>query len=270
MKHAIAGAVIVCTILSNSKCLAYYNPSVNHDGWQFVFSTPFGLKEHTYQVVSKADGHPVRFGKHSERFEVRPGDCGVTENGHHSDCATDRERSEMDSQLYQKFYDGDEYWYRWSIFFPLDHNNLYPIHLTYGQFKQIGCDPVFSFIEAAWGIDPDNQEFRAYTTAKYVVSPQVRWWTTLEKDYRGKWLDIVVHAKWDHTNGWYKVWLNGKQTVDYKGKTLFCYKGLYFKYGIYKTDISRIPSEANKTIVVYYDGMRISKTRNGMFGSLPE
>ena len=56
MKYAIVGAVIVYTILSNSKCLAYYGPGVNHDGWQFVFSHPFGLKEHTYQVVSKAKG----------------------------------------------------------------------------------------------------------------------------------------------------------------------------------------------------------------------
>ena len=33
-------------------------------------------KEYGMQVVDKKDGHPVRAGEKSIRFEVRPGDCG--------------------------------------------------------------------------------------------------------------------------------------------------------------------------------------------------
>ena len=35
-----------------------------------------GFKKHGYTIVSKKDGHPVRAGGKSIRFEVRFGDCG--------------------------------------------------------------------------------------------------------------------------------------------------------------------------------------------------
>ena len=47
------------------------------------------------QVVNKKDGHPVRSGKQSIRFEVRSGDCGKDEMGEWNDCKNDRERHEL-------------------------------------------------------------------------------------------------------------------------------------------------------------------------------
>jgi len=38
-------------------------------------------QEYGMQVVDKKDGHPVRAGKKSIRFEVRPGDCGKDTDG---------------------------------------------------------------------------------------------------------------------------------------------------------------------------------------------
>ena len=35
-----------------------------------------GFKKHGYKIVNKKDGHPVRAGEKSVRFEVRYGDCG--------------------------------------------------------------------------------------------------------------------------------------------------------------------------------------------------
>ena len=43
-------------------------------------------KNYGYQIVNKADGHPVRSGEQSIRFEVRDGDCGQDEDGGWSDC----------------------------------------------------------------------------------------------------------------------------------------------------------------------------------------
>ena len=42
------------------------------EGWWFERSLPVGAKAHGHQSVS-APEHPVRYGKHSERFEVKPG-----------------------------------------------------------------------------------------------------------------------------------------------------------------------------------------------------
>lgn len=241
-------------------------PTVSHDGWQFEISTPWGHKKHNYKVVSSDDDHPVRFGKRSERFEVRPGDCGISKNGGWSDCENDRERSEMNGHKDKWF--GGEYWYRWSVFFPKNYDPLYPIHMTFGQFKQVGCHPVFSFNIKKFRKDP---EFGVYMTRDYVISPNARWFHFLDTRYKNKWHDIVVHAKWSHSDdGWFKVWHNGVQKMNYAGKTLWCYDAMYFKYGIYKTGISRILAKDNKTTVVYYDGIRISKTSQGMFDPLPE
>ena len=233
-------------------------------------SHPYGMKNHNYRIVAKSDGHPVRFGAYSERFEVRPGDCGVTENGHHSDCETDRERSEMDSQKDMKFGNGDEYWYRWSIYFPHEYDTMYPVHMTYGQFKQIGCDPVFSFNVMEFGT-VSGPAFYAYMSSKYSRLSKSSKFNLLTQDYKGKWLDIVVHARWSHSeDGWFKVWLNGKQKVNYVGRTAWCYDGIYFKYGIYRTGVSSVAKKSKTTTIVYYDGIGMSKMRGRMFDLLKE
>ena len=227
----------------------------------------WGLNDHNHQVVSSDDGHPVRYGKQSERFEVRPGDCGITGAGN-SDCERDKERAEMSSVDDINFYDGDEYWYRWSIFFPKDHDILYPANPLYGQFKWTGCNhPTFNFRDSEYGMSgmtiflgkdlvQDNFKSRNYNTLpSYIV----------EKNLIGKWTDIVVNAKWSTSlDGRFKVWINGKLKMDFKGITMLCnqQKG-YFKYGIYR-------SSARTTTVVYYDGIRISRTRDGMFEPLDE
>ena len=51
-------------------------------------------------LVNLKDGHPVRSGKKSYRFEVRLGDCGNDEG--HNDCKKDRQRVEGQFKEYQK------------------------------------------------------------------------------------------------------------------------------------------------------------------------
>ena len=55
-------------------------------------------KKYGMQVVNKEDGHPVRAGGKSIRFEVRPGDCGYNDTW--NDCDTDRERHELTAVSY--------------------------------------------------------------------------------------------------------------------------------------------------------------------------
>ena len=51
------------------------------------------FKKYGMQVVDKKDGHPVRAGNKSIRFEVRAGDCGQSND--FDDCAGNKERHEL-------------------------------------------------------------------------------------------------------------------------------------------------------------------------------
>ena len=230
-------------------------------GWRFERSLPVGSKKHGYQVVS-APEHPVRYGRKSVRFEVRPGDCSSTNNGSWSDCENDRERSELIQRGYTQR-EGDEYWYRWSIYLPPTHQNIYRTKLAYAQFHQEGCPPVFMFQEYGGGYWLNIQPpITGYDDNRKLLET---------KEFIGKWNDIVVHARWTRKNdGWFKVWVNGEEKTSYHGNTRTC-PDVFFKYGVYRSFISR-NRELSKTVttIAYYDGVVRSKSRDGMFDPLPE
>ncbi len=254
-------------------------------GWNFRPSLPRGLKKYSHQLVS-APNHPVRYGKKSERFEVRPGDCTKSRwypKGW-NDCKTDRERSELEQIKHKNCSvpycgpwqrQGDEYWYRWSLYIPEGHQNIFRTKLAYGQFHQFrikpmgGCPPAFMFQEYGGGywlnIQPTilgyDDNYRLLEVDKFV----------------GKWNDIVVHARWSGGNdGWFSVWVNGDPKVDYHGKTMACQGvassniDVYFKYGVYRSFMSRSSKSKTVTTIAYYDGVVRSKSRDGMFDPLPE
>ena len=50
-------------------------------------------QKYSLQLVNSKDGHPVRSGNKSWRFEVREGDCG--EDKKYSDCKSNRQRTEI-------------------------------------------------------------------------------------------------------------------------------------------------------------------------------
>ena len=74
--------------------------------------------DYMMNVLDKSDGHPVRAGNKSIRFEIRPGDCfkfvGINDSyesgGEYSDCTKypliegqgDRERFELQSEILEK------------------------------------------------------------------------------------------------------------------------------------------------------------------------
>ena len=258
-------------------------------GWNFRRSLPTGAKKHSYQVVSAPD-HPVRYGNKSERFEVRPGDCTSSEwKGGYNDCKNDRERSELIQIKYKNCSkanlcgplqrQGDEYWYRWSIYIPKDHRNLPPVHVVYGQFHQFqfktlkGCPPAFQLIEKTYDGGLMLAIWRSIT-----YSGAIHWKRLLTfEEFVGKWNDIVVHARWSGGNdGWFSVWVNGDQKVDYQGKTMAC-EGVansnidtFFKYGVYRAAVSENPDSKTVTTIAYYDGVVRSKTKKGMFDPLSE
>lgn len=239
---------------------------IDHDGWKFRMNTPWGLKDYSHQVISSDNGYPARYGRKSERFDVRPGDCGAT-RGRWSDCENDRERSEMTSGHDLLYYSGDEYWYRWSLFIPKHHTNLWKVKVSYAEFFAKGCGPTFQILEAIYGRGPELVLHFPYSN-RY---PNARVSYPLTTDYVGKWLDLVINVKWSSGNdGELKIWVNNDQKMDYKGKTTHCHEGVYFKYGVYRSFVSRNWKSSEIATVAYYDGIRISRNGDGMFEELAE
>ena len=98
-------------------------------GWEWIDLSV--RKPYSLQVVDEGEGHPVRAGSQSLRFEVRGRECGVGEKT--SDCGPldkygssgDRRRVQI-SNFDEDQRHGNERWYAWSLFFPEDWISLYP------------------------------------------------------------------------------------------------------------------------------------------------
>ena len=225
-------------------------------GNSYFKSLSRNYKKYGMQVVDKKDGHPVRAGQKSIRFEVRPGDCGYNEGW--SDCDTDRERHELSG----KRMSGGEWWYSWSIYLPKDFINIYPTKLALGQFHQEKGHVVWMF---------QNQS--ATKAGGYWVDNGVPGYTKkidqilTQDEMIEKWNDILVNVKWSKKDdGFFKVWLNGKQVYSFEGPTKMKVK-TYFKFGIYRSFLSKwIYSSKNKkkekgvpAQVVYFDEVRTTK-----------
>ncbi|NCU41652.1 MAG: hypothetical protein EOM19_02920 [Candidatus Moranbacteria bacterium] len=75
-----------------------------------------------------------------------------------------------------------------------------------------------------------------------------------------RWYDFVIHARFDSVNGFTKVWMDGKQIVDFTGSNYFRGHGeVYPKFGMYNGWRTRdIPGEVVKTRTLYHDEYRFA------------
>ena len=96
-------------------------------------------QKYSWQLVKSKDGHPVRSGNKSWRFEVREGDCGGDKN--HSDCKTDRQRTEAQTKEYQK--KNKDYWYSLSMYFPEDYISSATVRSSFVQIYEKGWKTIF-------------------------------------------------------------------------------------------------------------------------------
>jgi len=218
------------------------------------------FKDYGMQVVNKKDGHPVRAGEKSIRFEVRSGDCDKDRDGGWSDCKGDRERHELSGGKKADRMSGGEHWFSWSVYFPKDHKNLYPLSNNYGQFHQKDGPPVFMFKELTSGYTVvrtigDND----YDERKLVDN----------KDMPGNWIDILINAKWTKKDdGFFKVWVNDELKYDYKGPTK-TKQYVYQKFGIYSTGITRYLNYKNlDAIEKCFEEKGYTTKENGAFFDL--
>ena len=126
--------ILVLGLLWCNSVLAVSLPKDVVSGSKFTKSlTGSYYKKYGMQVVDKKDGHPVRAGEKSIRFEVRAGDCGKDKDGGWNDCEKDRERHELSGKYRVS---KGERWYAWSIYLPNDFINVYPTSTMLAQFHQ--------------------------------------------------------------------------------------------------------------------------------------
>lgn len=206
-------------------------------------------RPYAMQVVKAADGHPVRDGESAMRFEVRAGDCGA--DSVWNDCSNDRERSELSSTNL-----GGEQWVHWSIYLPEDYPIIYPVKTALAQFHQRGGDGkvAFMFQNHTGGYIADNQ---TGGTGQTIEQGRV----LSDEEMRGKWNDILVHVNWSSnpSSGFFHVYVNGEDMPRYTwfGRTTFGGGTPYFKFGIYRSFMTR-RSGPEPTQIVYYDNVMAS------------
>lgn len=228
--------------------------SLNSDiasGWgnnSWLKSMKYGYRDYGHRIVSRRDGHPVRFGNQSIRFEVRPGDCGNDDEW--NDCANDRERHEL-SQIGDLQESGDEYWFAWSIYIPADTPSVSPTITGLGQFHQKNNNVLFLFKWNELGYVIDNQSPGDGSTKE--MKPLVALHDTM-----GRWIDILVHARWsDGDDGFLIAYADHRKVYEFNGPTIAKGDRSFYKFGIYRSWISRYRQAKNAPDVpaqtVYFD-----------------
>ena len=237
--------------------------SENISGWSFYHGKPSQPnKSYNYNVVSKDEGHPVRSGDTSFRFEVRSGDCGTHKSGW-DDCKQGRERRERG----QLGYDYGENWYAWSIYLPDDFPGMFgqPV-LGQWHYNEEGAHdggPVAVFFRLMLVRVPGtrNEYKEAYVVDPLFGGPRDQV-IAYADDMKGKWTDVLVHINWSHKDdGFFRVYANGdiNPILSYTGINRMRYPSstrlldVYFKFGIYR-------GRNDDTQVAYYDDVRKGKS----------
>ena len=228
-------------------------------------------EDHQIQIVSSEDGHPVRDGKFSLRFEVRPGECwgkfdGEMANDHqpNNDCERTNGKAERAEIGTKKYYKGNK-WYAWSIYIPEGQEKFDPSSLKLSQFDHNGWKKPNAnngkgyFQLANWEHNDGKYTFQNAAN-DYDESKSV--------DVIGKWTDIVVNVNWSHKDdGFYKIWADGKMIYEFQGATLYAkHLKAGFKVGIYRSWLDHIWAQGRDggISVVYYDEIKFGKSEKSL------
>ena len=244
-KNTIPG-LLACMILSMTGCITTDSDTVS--GWSFQSDNYSNHGEHSYATVNKSNGHPVRSGEKSMRFEVRPGECGISK--YWSDCAWHRQRSEK----IQHGYEFGEKWYHWSIYIHPDMKDSYGSPVL-GQFHYTKPQTSVAIFFQLWVTkDPETQKY----IHAYVARPFLPHYISSRKDVvlsnldnmTGKWTDVLVHVNWSRKkDGFFRVYLNGNTVAKFDYTGITSPEDVYFKFGIYRGQVDDIQ-------IVYYDDVR--------------
>ena len=221
-------------------------------------------KKYSLQLVDTKDGHPVRSGDKSWRFEVREGDCGGDKK--YSDCKSNRQRTELQTKEHQKR--NKEYWYSVSIYLPENYISAAPVKTVFTQIYEKGWKPILMIT------DRENKwlEVGRMWSGEYVEMKK----GIKINDMKGKWTDILINARFSREeDGYLKVWINDKLIMNaenIKNITPYTKAGVELNFGIYQTFVTGWKREHGDkpypNMVVYFDEVNLGTTKEKVIKNL--
>ena len=221
--------------------------------------------EHNYSYIS--DKNFARRGSFYQRFELRDGDCFGDEKW--DDCDNNRERIELSSKPMQK--PEDIQCFAYSIMLDKAFIDIHPTNTTLGQVHQIGGPsgtmeglPSFPGIIQI-GADKGRLHFEWHElsgSASNVIDIGKEYDLISLDEMKDKWTDISFCLNYQDKR--MDVWINGlKKHEILKSPISFIPESTYFKYGIYRSFISKYKQEKMfgrddtlPTQIVFYDEVR--------------
>jgi hypothetical protein len=177
------------------------------------------IHPHQYNIVTAP--HPVRYGKFSERFEAREGDCRDT------DCQSERGRG-LRSEIhrdrgYREARINSDIWYGWSFYNEnVDYRGgSYGIAPFFGQWKVDYDAPPVIVISVGGGAPDDRYNVAAQLNDYYNSigrnDGEVCFLWNINTE-RGRWVDIVMNTNFGNdVNGYLNIWINGERRCSYRG-----------------------------------------------------
>ena len=245
------------------------------DDWQLIIDISTGEYRLTgrrslsttswgYSIVSDI----VRAGKDSQRFEVRPGDCGE-DPGKWSDCDNNRERSEI--SLDRKFLPGDNQWIGFSLYIPEHYQTSNYVATTLGQIHQSGGNRPTGTAAGLKSFPPVLQlEAKGgyYDACIHILSgPKNNVRDICElftlssiSDMLGRWTDIEIHFDTTDKKSLIEIYVNKERKVLREDFVKFWPQKYHVKYGIYRSFVSRHDGPM-PTQIVWFDEIKMGNTR---------
>lgn len=218
------------------------------------FHLESGVKPWSYSSVVFPDG--VR----GEKFELRAGDCQKI------DCKTDRERVEKIQDKSPAL--GKDLWVAWSVYLPANfprqgrrmYTKIGQWHLPKHHGKGQGPNVLFEVSDECLQLtvkDPRVADIDPMHPAPNMFNKCI----VSRKMILGHWTRYMVNAKWSTgVDGYLRVFVNGTLTWSYQGQTVNVPVRPYFRYGLYRSFVSRCGA-ACPTQIAYYRNLRQGRTR---------
>lgn len=230
------------------------------------FKRSLNVKPYAFEQVST----PVRAGLMAQKIEVRAGDC--SKNTNWNDCTADRERMEFSSD--EKFMMGQERWIAWSVYVPKSFVDVTPVRTSLGQIHQLdrpgNNNSKMPSIPPLLQFDIVNGQYvlRHHVLRgefNNIVDETINYPLVSIETMRESWTDIVLHIYFGKKNGTATVYVNGQLKAKIsKNLVSVSPSSFYFKYGVYRSFVSRYKMQKGTTIptqIVYFDEVRIGKER---------
>jgi hypothetical protein len=172
----------------------------------------------------------ARAGKYSMKATLRADGASKT-GGERNEIQISNSNAPMNTSV----------WYGFSVFLPSDHvdDKVWEIVTQWFAYADDDTEwvrqPTMSLQthNGAWVIGNKSSSVAITHIDHPSISSRAWNFGPIEKN---KWTDWVFNVKWTHnTDGFLKIWKDGKQVLDYKGPTSYNDKqGPFVKQGIYK------------------------------------